>query len=69
MNAIEAVKMAFNECRSPLVNDVTCEHDGMREHVIVTLDLGTEYRIIRLDVTDLGVDPLDHDEEVNHSEA
>lgn len=69
MNAIEAVKMAFNECRSPLVNDVTQEYDGMREHLVITLDLGTEYRNIRIDVTDLGVDPLDHDQEVERGGA
>lgn len=61
MNLVDAVKMALDECRSPLVNDVTCEKDQSGEHIIVTLDVGTAYRTVRLDVTDLGKDYLSHD--------
>jgi hypothetical protein len=39
------------------INDVTDEGD----HIIVTIDTGDEYRTVRVDVTDLGPDYLEHE--------
>lgn len=46
---------------SKLVNDVTEEGEGDDRHIIVTVDTGDGYRSVRVDVTDLGPDYLEHE--------
>ena len=50
---LRILQASSHEC----INDVTEEGD----HIIVTVDTGEDYRIVRLDVTDLGPDDLEHD--------
>jgi hypothetical protein len=42
------------------VNDVGKEGEGDDTHIILTLDTPQGYRVVRLDVTDLGEDYLEH---------
>ena len=61
--AHESILQILKESICPLINDVTEEGDGDERHIIVTVDLGDGYRLVRLDALDLGPDYLDHDEE------
>lgn len=42
------------------VNDVVMEGEGEDTHIVVTLDTPDGYRAVRIDVSDLGPDYLEH---------
>jgi len=56
--AHEAILNILKNSLSNVINDVTEEGD----HIIVTIDTGDSYRSVRVDVTDLGPDYLEHEE-------
>lgn len=60
----EAILTILKSSLSMLINDVTEEGEEGDRHLIVTLDLEGDdsYRVVRVDVTDLGEDYLEHDE-------
>ena len=54
---LDTVFRILNNCVDPAINDATIEGDA----IILTIDDGDEYRAVRIDVTDLGDDGLEHD--------
>jgi len=59
IKALATVLRIIQSCQDPLINDVTEEGDGS---LILTVDHGNSYELVRLDVSSLGEDPLEHDQ-------
>jgi len=59
--ALEQLRCILDDSLDPVINDVTQEGAGDDAHLIVTLDNDTSYQLVRVDVTYLGVDELDHE--------
>lgn len=60
--AHESILEILRNSLNKTINDVTVEGERDGQHIIVTLDTGKGYRSVRVDVSDLGPDYLEHDE-------
>ena len=61
LEALALIRDIFGSTPDRRVNDVTREGGGDDEHLIVTVDTGNDYRVLRVDVTYLGLDELEHE--------